>query len=83
MRTTVGEAVRYYEENDPRGEYVLVVEGATGNDTDEAFWTSLSVEAHVRHYMDGGMSKNDAIKAAAKDRGVKKDVVYKEMIGKD
>ena len=83
MRTTVGEAVRYYEENDPRGEYVLVVEGATGTDTDEAFWTSLSVEAHVRHYMDGGMSKNDAIKAAAKDRGVKKDVVYKEMIGKD
>ena len=83
LRTTVGEAVRYYEENDPRGEYVLVVEGTTEAAVDGAFWTSLSVEEHVRHYISGGMSKNDAIKAAAKDRGVKKDVVYKEMIGKD
>lgn len=83
LRMTLGEANAYYAENDPRGEYVLVVEGKTDDSTDSAFWEALSVEAHVRHYMDMGHSKNDAIKAAAKDRGVPKNTVYQEMIGKD
>ncbi|MBO5270859.1 MAG: 16S rRNA (cytidine(1402)-2'-O)-methyltransferase [Clostridia bacterium] len=81
FRTTVGEAVQYYESNDPRGEYVLVVEGYTASE-DEAFWTDLSIEEHVRYYMETGMSKNDAIKATAHDRGVNKNTVYREMIGK-
>ena len=81
FRTTVGEAVQYYESNDPRGEYVLVVEGYTDS-LDEAFWTDLSIEEHVRYYMETGMSKNDAIKATAHDRGVNKNTVYREMIGK-
>jgi 16S rRNA (cytidine1402-2'-O)-methyltransferase len=83
LRMTLGEANAYYAENDPRGEYVLVVEGKTDDSTNSAFWEALSVEAHVRHYMDMGHSKNDAIKAAAKDRGVPKNTVYQEMIGKD
>ena len=81
FRTTVGEAVQYYESNDPRGEYVLVVEGYTDS-LGEAFWTDLSIEEHVRYYMETGMSKNDAIKATAHDRGVNKNTVYREMIGK-
>ena len=82
LRTTVGEAIAYYEQTDPRGEYVLVVEGATASREDTAFWTELSVEDRVRHYIGMGMTKNDAIKAAAKDRGVNKNTVYQEMIGK-
>lgn len=82
LRTTVGEAIAYYEQTDPRGEYVLVVEGATASREDTAFWAELSVEDHVRHYIGMGMTKNDAIKAAAKDRGVNKNTVYQEMIGK-
>ena len=81
FRTTVGEAVQYYESNDPRGEYVLVVEGYTDS-LGEAFWTDLSIEEHVRYYMETGMSKNDAIKATAHDRGVTKNTVYRELIGK-
>ena len=83
LRMTLGEANAYYTENDPRGEYVLVIEGRTADRADSAFWETLSVEEHVRHYMSKGLSKNDAIKTAAKDRGVPKNTVYQEMIGKD
>lgn len=80
LRMTLGEAVAYHEENAPRGEYVLVVEGAQTAATNEAFWISLSIPAHVEHYISLGMSKMDAIKQAAKDRGVPKNEVYKEMV---
>ena len=83
FRTTVGDAVEHYKTNDPRGEYVLVLEGASEASTSDAFWSDLSIEEHVRHYMIEGLSKNDAIKATAKDRGVNKNTVYQEMIGKD
>ena len=78
MRTTLGDAVAYYNENNPRGEYVLVVEGAPeGFKTEgEIDLCSLSVEDHVKHYIASGMSQKDAIKATAKDRGVPKNDVY-------
>ena len=80
LRMTLGEAVAYHEENAPRGEYVLVVEGTTKASADSAFWTSLSIPQHVEHYIELGMSKMDAIKQAARDRGVPKNEVYKEMV---
>lgn len=82
QRMTVAEAVAYYEANDPRGEYVLVLEGNSAPDkADEAFWTGLDVPAHVRYYMDTeGLSQKDAIKAAAKDRGVPKNEVYMQIV---
>lgn len=83
FRTTLADAVRFYEENAPRGEYVLVLEGTSEPTKADLFWSEMTVEAHVRYYIDGGMKKNDAIKAAAKDRGVNRNVVYQEMIGKD
>ncbi len=80
-RMTLGTAVQYYAEHDPRGEYVLVLEGAreATEDTD-AFWKALSIPAHVEHYIALGMSKMDAIKQAARDRGVPKNEVYREMV---
>ena len=77
-RTTLGGAVAYYEENNPRGEYVLVVEGApegtVASESDDL--CTLSVEEHVEHYINSGMTKKDAIKATAKDRGVPKNDIY-------
>ena len=76
-RTTLAGAVAFYEENSPRGEYVLVVEGSDGIENDEKNdLCSLSVEEHVNHYISSGMSQKDAIKAAAHDRGVPKNEVY-------
>jgi 16S rRNA (cytidine1402-2'-O)-methyltransferase len=77
----LAEAVAYYEENAPRGEYVLVVEGAgEGSEAAEAFWTDMTVPDHVAYYVGQGMTKKDAIKAAAKDRGVPKNEVYQQVL---
>lgn len=76
-RTTLGGAVAFYEENSPRGEYVLVIEGADENANDEKNdLCALSVEDHVNYYVSTGMSQKDAIKATARDRGVPKNEVY-------
>ncbi|MBQ8415584.1 MAG: 16S rRNA (cytidine(1402)-2'-O)-methyltransferase, partial [Clostridia bacterium] len=69
-----------YTEQAPRGEYVLVVEGCRDGGIAEAFWQSMDIPTHVKHYMDAGMGKMDAIKQAARDRGVAKNEIYKEMI---
>ena len=77
MRTTLDGAVTYYTQNDPRGEYVLVVEGSNEQKPSDAMdLCSLSVEEHVEYYISSGMSKKDAIKAVAKDRGVPKNDIY-------
>lgn len=78
-RTTLGEAVAFYESNEPRGEYVLVVEGFDGevvsDETSELL--SLSPEEHVERYENQGMPRMDAIKRAAKDRKMSKSELYK------
>ena len=79
-RTTLEGAVNVYKEREPRGEYVLVVEGGSGNETEENPLRSLSPEEHVAHYEKLGMKRMDAIKAAAKDRGMSKSDFYKLVI---
>ncbi len=79
MRTTFGMAISYYQEHAPRGEYVLVVEGASES-KDGEFFAEMTVEAHVSYYISLGLSKMDAIKQVAKDRGVPKGVIYKAII---
>lgn len=80
VRTTLSAACNFYKENAPRGEYVLILEGAIQVDASIAFWGEMSICEHVDHYIKDGMTKNDAIKAAAKDRGVPKNVVYNEYV---
>ena len=64
-----------------RGEYVLVVEGAgEGSTPTETFWADMTVPDHVAYYVGQGMTKKDAIKAAAKDRGVPKNEVYQQVL---
>jgi 16S rRNA (cytidine1402-2'-O)-methyltransferase len=81
MRTTLADAVSYYESNAPRGEYVLVIEGAeaagVASSSEENPLLSLSPEEHVAHYENEGVSRMDAIKKAAKDRGITKSELYK------
>ena len=80
VRTTLGEANEYYSKNEPRGEYVLVLEGAIEADVcvaGENPLLSLSPEEHVIHYENKGLKRMDAIKAAAKDRGMSKSDLYK------
>ncbi len=73
---TLSEAIAYYNENKPRGEFVLVIEGA--DDKPQAEF-DMTIKEHVQKYIDEGMSKMDAIKAAAKDRNLPKSTVYAEI----
>lgn len=81
LRMTLGEAVAYYETTAPRGEYVLILSGAPADATDGTpFWNEMSIPDHVAHYMEEGMTKKDAIKATARDRGLPKNDVYQQVL---
>lgn len=83
FQTTLEEAFNYYTENEPKGECVIVIEGRSFKEIKEesrAEWQKLSVEEHVNMYMGQGLDKKDAMKAAAKDRGVSKQEIYKELL---
>ena len=78
LRMTLGEAVTYYKETEPRGEYVLVVAGEAAVTAEDApFWQTYDIAKHVQFYRDKGLWKMDAIKQVAKDRGIPKNEVYK------
>ncbi|GLC30753.1 16S rRNA (cytidine(1402)-2'-O)-methyltransferase [Clostridium omnivorum] len=80
IRLPLSDAIKYYTENSPRGEYVLVVEGKRQEEImkeAQAKWDSLSVEEHIKKYIEEGLSKKDAIKKVAKDRNLPKSEVYR------
>jgi len=81
LRTTLDGAIAHYEQKEPRGEYVLVIEGAGEHSSSKtAFWQNMSIPEHVQYHVDAGMSQKDAIKAAARERGVHKNEVYSQMV---
>ena len=82
-KTTLEDACAYYETNDPRGEYVLIIAGKTREEVaaeETARWEELSIEEHLQQYLDEGMDKKDAMKAVAKDRGVSKRDIYNALL---
>ncbi|MBD8973954.1 MAG: 16S rRNA (cytidine(1402)-2'-O)-methyltransferase [Clostridiales bacterium] len=84
LRTTIGKAITYYEEEDPRGEYVLVIEGADREILKEEAmqpFLKMTVPEHVQYYIDRGMDKKSAMKQVAKDRGVGKREIYQALLG--
>ena len=83
LRMTLENAIAFYEEHRPRGEYVLILEGASKEEMKaNAFWADMAEAEHVEYYTALGMGKNDAIKAAAKDRGVGKSEIYNIVMKK-
>lgn len=85
MPTTIGDALAFYEEEDPRGEYVLVIEGKSfqqkRKEKQESF-LNLDIAEHIGHYEAMGMERKEAMKAVAKDRGVSKREIYQYMLDK-
>lgn len=82
-RATLSEAVRYYKENEPRGEYVLVLEGLDRQTLvrqEREAWSEMSVEEHLALYVNQGIDRREAIKLVAKDRGVPKREIYNMTI---
>jgi 16S rRNA (cytidine1402-2'-O)-methyltransferase len=85
-RTTLDDAIGIYENEAPKGEFVLALEGADKRMLEEAEirnWDEISIEEHVRMYMESGMDKKDAMKKVSEDRGISRRDVYSSLIGKD
>ena len=83
LRYTLEEAIEYYKENDPRGEYVLVLSGKSQEEIKKekmSAWEDLTIEEHIKMYIEQGLNKKDAIKKVAKDREMPKGEVYKYSI---
>ena len=76
FRTTLEDAIEKYQELEPKGEFVLVLEGK--NKEDAPFWQNLSIKEHFEFY-NKDLSESDSMKAVAKDRGVSKSEIYKEI----
>lgn len=82
-KTTFDDVIRFYEDNEPKGEYVLVISGKTFETKEQEAreaWESLSVEEHMAHYEDSGMERKEAMKQVAKDRGISKRDVYQALL---
>ncbi len=83
MITNFKDALEYYQTNEPKGEYVLVIAGKSKETLIEESrqqWDTMSVAEHVEMYINNGMDKKEAMKAAAKDRGVSKRDIYNELL---
>ncbi|MBD5444385.1 MAG: 16S rRNA (cytidine(1402)-2'-O)-methyltransferase [Lachnospiraceae bacterium] len=83
--TTIEEALAFYDTQEPRGEYVLVIEGKSHKEKKEEeirSWEQLSIEEHMAYYTGGGMDNKDAMKQVAKDRGVSKRDIYQYLLNK-
>ena len=85
LPTTIKEAQALYESEEPRGEYVLVVEGKSllqKKEEAQAAWKSMTIEEHMKYYEEGGMDEKTAMKQVAKDRGVPKREIYQYLLSK-
>ena len=82
LRGNISDMIAHFEETDPRGEFVIVVEGQKAPLEDAQFWTKLSVEDHVEYYVNTGLDKKSAIKQTATDRGLPKSDVYNLVMKK-
>lgn len=83
MPTTIKDAIAFYEENEPRGEYVLVVEGRSREEKKKKareIWLEMSAADHVAFYEEQGIDRKSAMKRAAKDRGVSRRDIYQILL---
>ena len=81
--TTLKNAVTYYEENEPRGEYVLVLEGKSLKhkiEEQQERFADMSIEEHMKLYEGKGIERKEAMKLVAKDRGISKRDVYQYLL---
>jgi len=85
LPTTFSKALEMYESEDPRGEYVLVIEGKSLSDKkkeEQASWESMTIEEHMNLYESQGIDHKEAMKLVAKDRGVGKREIYQSLLEK-
>ena len=83
LQMTLTDSLSYYEVNEPRGEYVLIIAGRSREEMkkeEQAGWEALSLEEHMAHYEPQGIDRKEAMKCVAKDRGVSKRDIYQALL---
>lgn len=83
LQMTLADSLSYYEVNEPRGEYVLIIAGRSREEMkkeEQAGWEALSLEEHMAHYESKGIDRKEAMKRVAKDRGVSKRDIYQALL---
>lgn len=83
QQMTLTDSLSYYEVNEPRGEYVLIIAGRSREEMkkeEQAGWEALSLEEHMAHYESQGIDRKEAMKRVAKDRGVSKRDIYQALL---
>lgn len=83
LRMSLEEAIDYYKVQEARGEFVLVVEGKSYDDIEEENrqkWTTMDLQEHMNLYESKGISRKEAMKQVAKDRGISKRDVYHQLL---
>lgn len=83
FQTTIKEAITYYYEKEPKGEFVLVIAGKPQEELEEEKrkrWQEMTVKEHVDYYMNQGNDKKESMRLTAKDRGVSKRDIYNQLI---
>ena len=84
--STLAAEVERLQTQEPRGEYVLVIQGksfAQQKKESEESWQQLSIQEHMQHYLDAGVDKKEAMKKVAKDRGVSKRDIYQALLDEE
>lgn len=82
-KTTISNAISFYTDNDPKGEFVLVIEGKSFDEIEkekQASFEEMPVDEHMKIYLDQGIDKKEAMKLVAKDRGVSKRDIYNALL---
>ena len=83
LQMTLTDSLSYYEVNETRGEYVLIIAGRSREEMkkeEQAGWEALSLEEHMAHYESQGIDRKEAMKRVAKDRGVSKRDIYQALL---
>jgi len=83
MRMPLYDAVRYYEDHEPRGEYVLIIEGRSKSSLEKERaddFLDMDIEDHMAIYENQGYDRKEAMKKVAADRGVSKRDIYRELL---
>ena len=84
MLSTISDMLNFYKENEPRGEYVLVLEGKSFEELaeeEQKTWEAMTLEEHMAVYENQGIARKEAMKLVAKDRGISKRDVYQALLG--
>ncbi len=83
FRTTISQALEHFRRQPPKGECVLVIQGRDPREVREEevrAWEEISLEEHMERYLEQGMDRKEAMKQVARDRGVSKRDIYRQLL---